>query len=814
MTSLFNTMFNHPRQAINSIWEIKTTSRRLAKVSRHPVNEQKTNQNMVHYGRIELDSHADTIVCGKNCIVLEFTGRECDVSPYTDAYDSIKNVPIVQAATAWTSEETGETIILVFNEALWMGNQMEHSLINPNQLRHFGIHVQDNPYALAPLFIMAEDTSFSLPLAADGTTIFADTRTPTQQELEESRHIQLSSKHPWNPLSIQFPTASRTVEEEIQMQRTIGAATVGEVEFNSVDSTTVCYDIGQLNTRLISSVRVPNVPQVRMSSVQDVPSERTFQSRERHSAATPEDLSEKWHITLEQAKQTLKRTTQWLVRSALLPLSRQYKADRMFMKKRLAGDWYTDTLDGRVRSRDGNQYAQVFANKSFFAAIYPMDSKSKAGDALRVFCEEFGVPDRLVSDGSKEQTGHKTEFIKTVRKNNITHHVIEPERHNQNPAEGVIRELRRKWFRVMIRKRVPKMLWDYGMRWVAETMQLTYNTSRGLSGGGIPLEQVTGDTPDISEYLDFGFYDRVYYFENAGLGPRMVGRWLGVSHRTGGLMAYWILVQNGSIISRTTVQRVTNLEMQVQDNFRAFEEFDASIISHFKEGTFDINGSKPRPEDWSEILEFDPDFKEEFDKVFSSEDVPEADVEFTPEVGDDTYLNMEVAIPRNGPGPEFAKVTKRLRDANGLPIGVANDNPILDSRMYEVEYSDDYRASMSANAIAQNLFASIDEEGNRHVLFSEIVDHRTDGTEVTQQDAFVTTRSGTKRRRETTKGWEILVQWKDGSTSWIALKDMKSEYPVQLAEYAVSARILLEPAFAWWVPHVLKKRNRIISKTK
>ena len=79
------------------------------------------------------------------------------------------------------------------------------------------------------------------------------------------------------------------------------------------------------------------------------------------------------------------------------------------------------------------------------------------------------------------------------------------------------------------------------------------------------------------------------------------------------------------------------------------------------------------------MLEYNPDFKEEFDKVFSSEDAPEADVEFTPEVGDDTYLNMEVAIPRDSPGPEFAKVTKRLHDANGLPIGVANDNPILDS---------------------------------------------------------------------------------------------------------------------------------------
>jgi len=53
----------------------------------------------VHHGRIKIDSHADTIVLGKNCVVLAFTGRECDVSPYTDTYDSIKSVPIAKAGT-------------------------------------------------------------------------------------------------------------------------------------------------------------------------------------------------------------------------------------------------------------------------------------------------------------------------------------------------------------------------------------------------------------------------------------------------------------------------------------------------------------------------------------------------------------------------------------------------------------------------------------------------------------------------------------------------------------------------------------------
>ena len=82
------------------------------------------------------------------------------------------------------------------------------------------------------------------------------------------------------------------------------------------------------------------------------------------------------------------------------------------------------------------------------------------------------------------------------------------------------------------------------------------------------------------------------------------------------------------------------------------------------------------------------------------------------------------------------------------------------------------------------------------------------------QDAFSTNTQGVKQRRLTTKGWEILVKWKDGSTMWLALKDMKEAYPAQLAEYAVQNRISLEPVFTWWAPYVLKKRNRILAKIK
>ena len=44
------------------------------------------------YSKCKLDSHADTTVAGSNCLALNYTGKECDVSPYRDDYDPISNV--------------------------------------------------------------------------------------------------------------------------------------------------------------------------------------------------------------------------------------------------------------------------------------------------------------------------------------------------------------------------------------------------------------------------------------------------------------------------------------------------------------------------------------------------------------------------------------------------------------------------------------------------------------------------------------------------------------------------------------------------
>ena len=114
---------------------------------------------------------------------MHFLGKECDVVPYTDVYKTIKAVPIFKATTAYGNPETGETTILILNKEIWMGETMDHTLMNPYQLRAYGMTFQDNTFAESPIFIATEDHDFMLLLFSKGTTPGFTTRTTTDKDL-------------------------------------------------------------------------------------------------------------------------------------------------------------------------------------------------------------------------------------------------------------------------------------------------------------------------------------------------------------------------------------------------------------------------------------------------------------------------------------------------------------------------------------------------------------------------------------------------------------------------------------------------------
>jgi hypothetical protein len=80
-----------------------------------------------------MDTHADTSCSSANWQLLDFTNEVCEVTPFLDSYDLVKEVMVARCGTLWMSPNTGhEYLLLVGDQMLWFGSQMDYSLFNPN----------------------------------------------------------------------------------------------------------------------------------------------------------------------------------------------------------------------------------------------------------------------------------------------------------------------------------------------------------------------------------------------------------------------------------------------------------------------------------------------------------------------------------------------------------------------------------------------------------------------------------------------------------------------------------------------------------
>jgi hypothetical protein len=215
-------------------------------------------------------------------------------------------------------------------------------------------------------------------------------------------------------------------------------------------------------------------------------------------------------------------------------------------------------------------------------------------------------------------------------------------------------------------------------------------------------------------------------------------------------MSYWILTKADHVIAQTTVQRITNLELTMDEVKQRCSQYEQRVTEVLSNANHIIpQGEDIVLQDWNNYpIANEADFIDEFNNVVSDDQVPKEDDYFTPDVFDDTYLRMEIALPRGGGDQEdvqFAKVTKRLRDKEGRPFGMAHDNPLLDTQEKEVTFLDGHRESLSANVIAQHKFSQVDEEGHRHLLLDDIMDFRKNDTAINKEDAFVEMGNGVRR---------------------------------------------------------------------
>ena len=150
-----------------------------------------------------LDSHADMTCIGRHARITEvFHGKVCNVFPFNDSYEPIKDIHTVNAAFAYDTDD-GQTYIIELNQCLDFSNTMEHSLLCTNQARMNGVIVDDCPTVLDPtgrsthsLYFPQQD--IRLPLLSKFPISFLPVRYPSTIELDTCPTLNLTSSDDWD----------------------------------------------------------------------------------------------------------------------------------------------------------------------------------------------------------------------------------------------------------------------------------------------------------------------------------------------------------------------------------------------------------------------------------------------------------------------------------------------------------------------------------------------------------------------------------------------------------------------------------------
>lgn len=746
-----------------------------------------TQREMREGCKLILDSGSDSCVAGKHAHVLEFIeGHTVSAYSFDDSAAPLDNMKIANVLYAYDHPSQGTTILLRINHAIYLGEHKEDSLLCPHQLRVYGFHVDDTPQYLSSLDDSQQisKNQHIFPLLHHGPTMFIYVRRPTPGEIEDIGIpiVDLTSPHGWDPYG------------------------VDSIESQSINSFTHSC-----------SCRISNFLSLGQIFINE------FRLSKKIGSISPRELSKRWMISEDSAKRTLSSTYQEYLRTTD-NLTRRFKTSRAHARYRnLRGpsaQMYTDILFSKVVSLRGNTCGQVYTNKLNFYRFYGLKQKKDAYTTLKPILELTGTFERLHCDNAKEfKQGMFAQLIKEFR---IPMTLTEPYSPWQNRGEIGVREIKKLGKALLRRTNAPLRLWDFAFEHAANILSLTATGAPHL-GNRTGYELVTQITPDISPYIVFDWFEWCWYWDESQ-STKQLCRWLGVAEGIGQVMTFWVIKENGQFIARSSVvplsqaeldsaefQRLLNtftleLERRIGDHNKALVTNDIivddtdPINDNFSDGVDQANplASEGETLPWDAV---DSDIPKE---VTSSDRAME-------EL--DEFIGAKVKL-MTSEGEQMVTVTSRKRNHSGALIGKKNKNPILDSRIYNVQFPDGHYGQYAANVLAESIYASVDEDGYDCGHLDKIIDHRKSKDAIGKDNAYFYTHTGQRRHKITTAGWDLEVRWKDGSSSWIPLRALKETSPSLVANYAKSNNILNEPAFKWWAPHVLKKSNSLIQAMK
>lgn len=792
------------------------TSAALTNIIRQRISSAKQIDEDNVTSAIELDSHADSAVVGRSARVLERTGRKVSVSGFTDGLGKPMLVEVVHACVLYDDEMDGRKYLCIIRNALYVP-EMEECLVHPIMMRLVGIDVDE-----CPKFLSREPTTSNhsiyfpernlrIQMKLSGVISYIPCRKPDDDEITNNDGVlELTPDvDKWEPSKLELD-----VQEDAMLdfsgnikEKKVKNFVLSSVMTRSMDPDLLANDME--NKFGISSVKFSDG-----TSVMD-----------------PVELAQKWRISEKVARSTIAVTTRLCPRNSKdITLNRRYALnDRMLRYRHVPVIMYADTMHSTKRlgkSVRGFSCAQVFATSFGWVNVVLMKAEREAARAFKQQFREVCVPEKMVMDGARAQVRGDTQKECQLAGCQIVE--LERDTPSSNRAERTIGELKTGTKMDMSESKCPIVLWCYCLErraLICRSMAKDNFTLNGMT----PHSYMTGETTDISNICAFDWYEWVKFRRE---GPdakypypsERLGRCLGPATNKGNSMSQYVMMETGNVIPVQTLRSLTKAEMENPKEQSIMKAFDERIESRYG------NHLKP-PDNWKKRKRLPDDDELDDGPLWTADNTPELEdtVAFPyeeegtkeleiPEADDipdlDHLIGTEVVLPQSGTTMQTGKVIGRLLDKDGNPVGNYNKDPLLNTRVYEVLFPDGNVGQYSGNLIAESIYMDCDEEGRRSQMMESIVEVRSNDDALQKSEGFIVSANGERKRVKTTKGWSVLIQWKDGQRSWLPMKDVKESYPIELAEFVSENGMIDEPAFHWWAPYVLKKKVNIVSAVK
>ena len=536
-----------------------------------------------------LDDGADTCVLGKGWkVISEDAIRRANVYGFDKENAARYGLPIVSAVT--TVVNNGQKFLIRANEAVFNARS-EHTLLSEYQLRDYGTKVESKAIKHGGEQLVSMDGK-DIFLGIKNCLAYFRHRLPTEEELSKLVPINITQgNEPWDPRDERHTMGeAERFKLEVEKLAKADAEAEAEEEENSkfsyylevdadflekekdfnyvkIDSNAAIQHLEDLTSDIeLKSDLIDELPHMHRA----LPEKVDYDKLSRYFLYRPKRI----------IKKTLQNTTQ-LVNPIIHSPMRRYLKSRTEMLRygRLNEAMATDTYFAITKSLEGYWCSQAFYGvKSRRIEVRGMKTEAEFYQVYQDFLREVGIPHTLRRDNARSEGSERVRQLN--RDLIIADEFTEPYSPWQNPAENRgVKFLKAQTQIIMNRVGAPSNLWFC----CQEYLCLVHNLSaHPLLDWKTPMEVSRGDRPDISQILQFYWYEPVFYYDpiQHPESTEKPGYFVGIAKNIGDILTYKILTADKKqILPRSVVRsardpKAPNRRVKFKEPIEVSESYD------------------------------------------------------------------------------------------------------------------------------------------------------------------------------------------------------------------------------------------------